>query len=331
MASKVKKENPSLLSILQKKNDGEKSSTAIGTYNEAPGGGTPKSGGGRGAMKKDFVVVDSKEEADAIKADNPKAKIRYNQPRDAEGKFTYNSANNKPLVDGPSRGETIPPFLIGSKLLYAIKKDSKVSHEGKVYWTGLDMSYDEFIRECQEFRPDSDIRKALKGKGGKRNKEEKEAIESKTSGFINKGEKEVLVEGDKSDFELSFKSTYQMENLGRAFADNKIGKLKNSIFLGLAEGKLKEPKAEEPGKETPTEPKVEKAKTFDVTKAKENPQAFIAENKEVFDEISKMHPKLNDSNIHNAMVTAISTGGIKDVEELKQLANKLKQKFEESE
>ena len=109
----------------QRKDQGQK---GIGEYVEAPGGGTPASGGGRGAMKGQFEVVNSKEEADAIRAKNPNAKIRYNQPRNEDGEFTYNSANAKPLSTKNSRGHTPLPFLSGVDLTF-IKKGSSFQYK----------------------------------------------------------------------------------------------------------------------------------------------------------------------------------------------------------
>lgn len=74
----------------------------IGTYKESYGGGTPLLRGEK-APSKEWVKEN-----------------RSLQPRDELGRFTYNSANAKPLSTKTSRGTTTPPFLIG-KQLYAIK------------------------------------------------------------------------------------------------------------------------------------------------------------------------------------------------------------------
>ena len=136
---------------------GKEALDKIGTYQEAPGGGTPSKGGGRGAMKKDFKVVDSKEEADAIRKSDPDAKIRYNQPRDEDGQFTYNSANAKELVYGPSRGYTVPPFLRGVKLTYVEKgstlkvKDPEDMRRMTYLLSTINMSPEDIMIKCREY------------------------------------------------------------------------------------------------------------------------------------------------------------------------------------
>lgn len=137
----------------QRKEQGQK---GIGEYTEAPGGGTPKQdGGGRGAMKGQFEVVDSKEEADAIRAKNPNAKIRYNQPRNEDGQFTYNSANAKPLSTKNSRGYTDLPFLAGVDLTF-ITKGSTFQYENEKgqlsrIISSIDMTADELATACRVY------------------------------------------------------------------------------------------------------------------------------------------------------------------------------------
>ena len=109
----------------QRHEQGQKS---FGEYEEAPGGGTPGKKGGRGSMGGDFEVVNSKEEAEAIKREDPDAVIRYNQPRDENGQFTYNSANGKGISTKNSRGHTPVPFLAGVDLTF-IKKGSTFQYE----------------------------------------------------------------------------------------------------------------------------------------------------------------------------------------------------------
>ena len=130
----------------------------VGTYKEAPGGGTPKmSGGGRGAMKGNFEVAHSQEEADEIREENPNAVVRVTQPRDEDGKFTYNSANAKELKYGPSRGTTVPPFLKGYAMNpNLIKKGAiyKVKGEGKTTQyliSTIDMTTEEIVNALRYY------------------------------------------------------------------------------------------------------------------------------------------------------------------------------------
>lgn len=138
---------------------GKEALDKIGTYQEAPGGGTPVKGGGRGAMDKNFKVVDSKEEADKIRETDPKAKIRYNQPRDENGQFTYNSSNAKELVTGPSRGYTIPPFLRGVNIKFAeVGSKIRTKEDGKLktLLSTVNMSKEALIMACREYVKEED-------------------------------------------------------------------------------------------------------------------------------------------------------------------------------
>lgn len=185
---------------------GKEALDKIGTYQEAPGGGTPSKGGGRGAMKKDFKVVDSKEEADAIRRSNPDAKIRYNQPRDEDGQFTYNSSNAKELVYGPSRGYTVPPFLRGVELTFVEKgstlkvKDPKDMRKWTTMLSTINMSPEDMMIKCREY---------IKSEGGFLGMGEGSAVAKK--GRKSEAEKAQKTEGvvkqDKKDVNKLSQST----------------------------------------------------------------------------------------------------------------------------
>lgn len=130
----------------------EQGQKGIGEYNEAPGGGTPVKGGGRGAMNGDFEVVNSKEEADKIRKEDPDAVIRYNQPRNDDGTFGHNSANGKPLSTKYSRGKKAPAFLNNVDLTF-IKKGSTFQYKNEVgklerVISSIDMTADELKAAC---------------------------------------------------------------------------------------------------------------------------------------------------------------------------------------
>lgn len=77
----------------------------FGKYEENTGGG-------------EVVHADSKGSRGAWERGGKKEKREDSQPRTADGKFTYNSANGKPLkeiskVNGKSRGTTVNPVLTG--------------------------------------------------------------------------------------------------------------------------------------------------------------------------------------------------------------------------
>lgn len=85
----------------------------LGTFQEAPGGGKPLAKGEK-APSKDWVQ-----------------KHRQMQPRDDDGKFTYNAVNLKPLKYGPSRGETTPPVVRGTQFEKMFnKKEAVIINDG---------------------------------------------------------------------------------------------------------------------------------------------------------------------------------------------------------
>lgn len=154
-----------------------KNKQAIGSYQEAPGGGTPLKAGEK-APSKEWVAAN-----------------RKMQPRDDDGKFTYNSANAKPLEYGPSRGWTVPPFLRGVKLTYAVKSDSVIiGDEGKRYLAGINMSIQELVNNYKNYSEKEGGFRNLTGevasKKGAKSKKEKEAISEGYEGLLqNKKDK----------------------------------------------------------------------------------------------------------------------------------------------
>lgn len=135
----------------QKKEQGQK---GIGEYDEAPGGGSPGTGG-RGGMHKNFVVADSPEDPVAIEAKEKGQKVRYNQPRNENGQFTYNSANSKGLSTETSRGHTKPPFLAGVDLTF-IKKGSTFQYKDEEdnlnrIISSIDMTAEELVNSCKVY------------------------------------------------------------------------------------------------------------------------------------------------------------------------------------
>lgn len=137
---------------------------ARGSYNESAGGGTPGTGG-RGGMhsdgdsknagSRDFVLADNKDDPVAQKAKDAGIPVRYAQPRDDNGQFTYNSANNRGLSTKYSRGHTLPPFLQGVNLTF-IKKGSEFQYtdaDGKIkrVIASIDMTPEELISACKKY------------------------------------------------------------------------------------------------------------------------------------------------------------------------------------
>ena len=134
----------------QRKDQGQK---GIGEYTEDVGGGTPGTGG-RGGMHGNFVVAEDPEDPIAIEAKEKGQKVRYKQPRDENGQFTYNSANAKGLSTETSRGHTKPPFLAGVDLTF-IKEGSTFQYEENGDTTriisSIDMTAEELVNACKVY------------------------------------------------------------------------------------------------------------------------------------------------------------------------------------
>ena len=147
-----------------------KNKQAIGSYQEAPGGGTPLKAGEK-APSKEWVAAN-----------------RKMQPRDDDGKFTYNAANAKPLEYGPSRGWTVPPFLRGIKLTYVKKSDVIMTEEGKRVLAGIDMTREQLINNFKEYSEQEggfkNLSSATQSKTGAFSKKEKIAKEMGYEGLL---------------------------------------------------------------------------------------------------------------------------------------------------
>lgn len=105
-------------------------SGGMGTYSEGTGGGEPMGQGqkypqgGRGTWTDNY---------------NQKPDRKTGQPRDAGGRFTYNSVNGKGLAptSDPTRGKTVNPLLKddkGAKLTYIEDVEKEFSQESGSYW-----------------------------------------------------------------------------------------------------------------------------------------------------------------------------------------------------
>lgn len=207
---------------------GKEALDKIGTYQEAPGGGTPVKGGGRGAMDKNFKVVDSKEEADKIRETDPNAKIRYNQPRDENGQFTYNSSNAKELVTGPSRGYTIPPFLRGVNIKFAeVGSKIRTKEDGKLktLLSTVNMSKEALIKACKEYTKEE----GFLGMGKdttieKKGRESKAEKATKGTGFVEDKE------GNRENFDFNKSAASTQQELAKtqeSYKDSSAGKYDN--------------------------------------------------------------------------------------------------------
>lgn len=185
---------------------GRDSFEKIGTYTMSTGGGKPLKKGEK-APSAEWV-----------------AENRVAQPRDHKGQFTYNSVNGIPLKE-ESRGETVPPFLLGVQLNFATKAVNVTIESGKfVNHLRLNMSKDEFIRAFQEY----DLSKGFKTlastvvrKKGRRSQEEKDAIAAGVDGAIGAN----LTKIEQNQFEIEFVSIFENYK-GSPYLANVIGMIK---------------------------------------------------------------------------------------------------------
>lgn len=181
---------------------GKESADKIGTYEENVGGGTPAdpSQHGRGSMKGNFVVADNPDDPKAIKAKAQGKKVRYAQPRNEDGQFTYNSSNAKQLYYGnKSRGNTDLPFLkkseFGKKnitdrrdVVIDSNMNSYIFHVQNLTANGVRESLREYFDnsgyQIDRTKTDRDTTKGYEIKKGKESAQEKAAKAAGITGKI---------------------------------------------------------------------------------------------------------------------------------------------------
>lgn len=148
----------------------------IGSYTEAPGGGTPLARGTK-APSDEWVK-----------------EHRQMQPRDPNtGQFEYNNANAKG-TKYPSRGEKTPMFIKGGdfdKIFNKIKdtEHTIITDEGKTGIARLDMSKGEFMEAIKNASEKLGFttRWNVENKKGRKTAAEKEALEKGEKGRIGGG------------------------------------------------------------------------------------------------------------------------------------------------
>lgn len=255
----------------------------IGTYTESTGGGTPLPKG------------------EKLK-DHPEAK-RVQQPRDAEGKFTYNAVNAKPLKDGPSRGKTVPPFLRGVEMVWAVNAKTAIVYEGTVYIAGRDITAKEFADMFKEYKKDKgfgDIMKDISAKKGRHSKLEKTFLESGKTGTVAKEGEDVIRLGSdvlKKDFKGREKKTYKKEK--EVFKET----IKTTSVLE---------------KTSVTDKTASESSEFDIDLLKSNPEKFTDKYGDELSEILSMDELKGVTT--SQLLGVIASGAIKSVAHAKQLA-----------
>ena len=164
------------------------------SYFMSAGGGTPAAGGGRGAMKGEFRLVASKEKADEIKNQDPKAKVRVAQPKDADtGQFLPNEVADMEITTKFSRGKGTHSFLDGIDLTF-IKKGAEFQYEEKDEQgnsklvrviSSIDLTADELRAATMKYLKDERGFAGIVGtaitKKGRTSKEEREGATGKTA------------------------------------------------------------------------------------------------------------------------------------------------------
>ena len=247
---------------------GDENERKIGNYMESTGGGTP--------LKKGEKLKD-----------HPEAK-RVQQPRDEDGKFTYNAVNKKPLKYGPSRGTTIVPFLKGVKIKYAIKKGDKINYNGMIYLAGMDITAEQILTRFREWKEDEGfgvLETGTSKKVGRRSNKEREAIAKGEQGLI---QGKFLSELKEGPIKLSLTEMYNGE-YGRKPGKNRWSYLEKRLPSGYHE-------------------------PVNAVMAQDNPTKFIATYRTNINNIKEKVSNLTD----NEIVQMMATGGFKSFKDLLQ-------------
>lgn len=132
-----------------------KKGTKAGEFTEAAGGGSPIEAGEK------FKLVDSSKEAEEYRENHPGAKVRVMQPRDDDGKFTYNSANlrdrkheyhGKGKRDGSGESASFPLNIDYDKLAEIFVTDNVMTaDDAKRYISGITLTVEELKQAVKKF------------------------------------------------------------------------------------------------------------------------------------------------------------------------------------
>ena len=299
---------------------GKESAGKIGHYAESTGGGTPIPAGEK-------------------LADHPEAK-RVQQPRDEEGKFTYNSVNLKTLKYGPSRGVTVPPFMKGVTITYAKEKvTSTTVSNGKVYKNNINMTGEEFLTKMQEYKEKEGgflgiVNARIESKRGRRTKEEKSMIQNREEGFAaNKTTATTSFRGFPTIQSYTMKLQVYSKNFKQKA--NVVGPMTQKAFNKKNNGQNINPVGNKPVNNKPNNNNVNnngvnnngvnktsdgtQPKQYNLETAKNNPEKFIEENYDEFDKLLQAAEskgiKSNQIDI-NGIVAAIANGEVTSIDDL---------------
>ena len=260
----------------------------VGSYDVAPGGGTPKQdGGGRGSMNKNFYVAEDKQEANKIKKEHPGAKVRMLQKRNADGTFghSFDMGND---TEYDKRGNTDPETYKGREDQKLKKGDVLINKEDR-YVIKKDTTLRQFIEMYENIR-----KEYYEVKKGKKSNLEKQLQKENKAGIltqIGRGK------GKFRDNE-SFKETYiEYKKKG------KKGKINWDVVVKQKNKKEK---------------KVDSSK-LNKDLAKNNPVRFAAENKEKIDYLQAIAKEKGKTIKQAVLISEIANGDYKTWKELENL------------
>lgn len=273
---------------------GDENFNKIGTFKESTGGGTP--------LKKGEKLKD-----------HPEAK-RVQQPRDENGQFTYNAANAKPLKYGPSRGDTIPPYLQGVDLSAIVKKTNAVVYNGLTYLAGMKMSAQQILNKFKEWNSGNfkGMNKDLDRKKGRKTNLEKQAIAENKQGIAATKDQKTETTPQGQRITKMAKKEY-MQKLGIAIKSVKGKKVNKNVFKKAQPTQPTTPENKPSQPEVPKQPEQEKG-SFDSISAKNNPKEYFEKNKDMIKEMISLVPGLKAG----TAVAIIAKGKFKNIEEFKE-------------
>lgn len=334
----------------ERKAKGLKERKKFGEYTESTGGGTPIP---KGKTKEDM--------------EGKPGFHRVSQPRDDEGKFTYNAANGKGLKYGPSRGETIPPFLRGVVLTCIEEGTTMKTENMERILSTLNMTAEQIFENCKHYLESEEGFAGLIGgfvrKKGRESKAEKGNVGitgkqdlSKAGETTKNSLAQAKAEYDKAEkskrapepglnsspSQYYNKAGVTQEGLEKreAWRDSlkksKLSKLFESLKTSKGESsETKEQKisvSPKIGESVKTDSKVETKKgAFDSGLASSKPEQFLKDN---FDEINEIYDLLGgeESGVEiEDIVSLIASGQLESLEQAKKLAQETDEEDEEEE
>ena len=302
----------------------------LGEYDEDVGGGTPADPNerGRGSMEQRFVVADSPEDPLAEAAKREGKRVRYKQPRKANGQFGHNSDNLRELhSEARGKTDTQTSEYIRDEVGEGIEEGQvlkvKAGKGYKYYYSTISMSKEELKSNLQFYIEQEGKFKGLddyttiekKGRVSKAEKESAEGIVKDKKINLGKVSKNTV---DKFN---EYKEMYENANPSHAAFAKPVG--------STTPDKSKESKPVS----TPTStPKKEEANTaskllkedvgsnssdveFNASEIGNTQESFnnwLTNNKESVEKIKQANPGIEDKHI----IALVKTGKVKKLSDL---------------